>query len=116
MKVISFLAALGPQSESTKNQLLTNAELPTLNATFLRFSWISLDSNQSGDQEESVAISATALPVSSSTRGRGKGRGASGRRDEMIGTVTFARNKITLKTSVDKKMESQIGPIRKILN
>lgn len=38
MKVISFLAALGPQYESAKNLLLTSADLPALNATFFRLS------------------------------------------------------------------------------
>lgn len=38
LKVISFLAALGPHYASAKNQLLTDDEVPTLNATFSRLS------------------------------------------------------------------------------
>lgn len=51
LKVISFLAAPGPQYESAKNQILTRAELPSLNATFSRLSRISIEADQPDDQD-----------------------------------------------------------------
>lgn len=79
LKVISFLAAQGPQYESAKNQLLTGVELPTLNATFSRLSCIPVEADQPEDVGETVALSATIQPSSIATRGRGRGRGSSAR-------------------------------------
>lgn len=62
LKVISFLAAQGPQYESAKNQLLRGVELPTLNATFSRLSRIPVEADQPEDVGETVALSATIQP------------------------------------------------------
>lgn len=79
LKVISFLAALGPQYESAKNQLFTGIELPTPNATFSRLSMIPVGADQSDDHEEKVALFADTRTTSSHTRGRRRGRGTSTR-------------------------------------
>lgn len=76
LKVISFLAALGPQYESAKNQLLTGADLPTLNATFFRLPRMFVEENQSEEPDGGVAMTVATFPKPSYTRGGGRGRGS----------------------------------------
>lgn len=80
MKVMSFLTALGPQYESAKNQLLTSAELPSLNTIFSRLSRISVEADPSDDNEEKTALSVNTRSLSTVTRRRGRGRGRGGGR------------------------------------
>lgn len=80
MKVISFLASLGPQYESAKNMLLTSADFPALNATFFRLSRLFVEDHQSEDQDGGAAMTVASFPKCISTRRRGRGRGFLGRR------------------------------------
>lgn len=75
LMIISFLAA----HESAKNQILTGAELSSLNATFSRLSRISIETDQPEDQEGGAAILASAQFTAPSKRRRGRDRGSSGR-------------------------------------
>lgn len=85
MKVISLLAALGPQYESAKNQILTSADLPILNATFSRLSRISVESEHVEDHDGGVSLTATTHTNSRTARGRGRGHGPSGRGGQLLG-------------------------------
>lgn len=80
MKVIPFLAALGPQYESAKNQLLTSVELPSLDTIFSRVSQISVEADPSDDNEEKTALSVHTQSLSTLTTGRERGCGRGGSR------------------------------------
>lgn len=56
LKVISFLAALGPRYDTAKNQLLSGADLPTLNATFAQLSRIFVEVDSSTDSERLLPL------------------------------------------------------------
>lgn len=67
------------QYESAKNQILTGADLPSLNAAFSRLSRISVEADPIPNNDDSVALSAAVSSGSSLARGRGRGRTLSGR-------------------------------------
>lgn len=53
--MVPFLAALGPQYSSAKNQILTGGELPNLNSTFSRLSWIQVEEDPAVEYVENAA-------------------------------------------------------------
>lgn len=77
LKVISFPAALGPQYESVKNQLLIGADLPSLNSIFSWRSRIPVEVDPSTDNEGNAALIASSMSHPNLKKGKGRARGAS---------------------------------------
>lgn len=65
LKVVSFLAALGPQYASPK--ILTSTELPNLNCTFSRLSRIQVEVDPPVEQVENTALVTATRPISNSS-------------------------------------------------
>lgn len=61
MKVISFLSALNSQYESAKNQIITGADLPSLNAAFSRLSRISVDADPIPENDQPLFLQVPVL-------------------------------------------------------
>lgn len=88
LKVVSFLSGLDDSYVSTKNQLLSGTDLPSLNVSFSRLSWIPTASQDFSVDTDNTALTTNMRQAAS----RGRGWGHMGARNRCDGRTTSCRD------------------------